>query len=49
MYIPIDENDACFIEMEAGITKVIAISKCCFITIDENDACFIAREAGKII
>ena len=43
------ENDACFIAMEAGITKVITISKCCYITIDENDACFIALEAGNII
>jgi len=42
LYITIDENDASFIAVEAGIT----INKCCYIPIDESDACFIAIEAG---
>jgi len=37
-----DENDACFIAMEAGIT----ISNYCNVYGDENDVCFIAMEAG---
>src|SRR6218665_3996970 len=40
-----DENDSCFIAMEAGIT----INNYCDVSNDENDACFIAMEAGITI
>ena len=38
-----DENDACFIAMEAGINRQINY---CYVSSDENSACFTAMEAG---
>src|SRR6218665_3903003 len=40
-----DENSACFIATEAGITE----SYYCNVSRDENNACFIAMEAGELI
>ena len=41
-----DENDACFIEIEAGISRVITAIN---VSTDESDACFIAMVAGITI